>query len=105
MRNYCVRRAPQAALPQGLLMPVLRSAFIALSRNPTMRSFCENSRIGGKLSSRFVAGMEIEDALRVAKSVNDQGMHVTLDSLGESVTSPDEADRAAEIYHRLLDAI
>ena len=70
-----------------------------------MRSFCENSRIGGKLSSRFVAGMEIEDALRVAKSVNDQGMHVTLDSLGESVTSPDEADRAAEIYHRLLDAI
>lgn len=86
-------------------MPVLRSAFIALSRNPTMRSFCENSRIGGKLSSRFVAGMEIEDALRVAKSVNDQGMHVTLDSLGESVTSPDEADRAAEIYHRLLDAI
>ncbi|HTB97208.1 MAG TPA: proline dehydrogenase family protein [Terracidiphilus sp.] len=86
-------------------MPVLRSAFIALSRNPTMRNFCESSRIGGKLSSRFVAGMEIEDALRVAKAVNDQGMHVTLDSLGESVTSPAEANVAAEIYHQLLDAI
>lgn len=86
-------------------MPVLRSAFIAMSRNRALRNFCENSRTGGKLSSRFVAGMTIEDALRVAKSVNDQGIHVTLDSLGESVTAPEEAHAAADIYHRLLDAI
>ena len=86
-------------------MPVLRSAFIALSRNRTLRNFCENSRTGGKLSARFVAGMTIEDALRVARAVNDQGIHVTLDSLGESVTAPEEAHAAAEIYHRLLDSI
>ena len=49
--------------------------------------------------------MEIEDALRVAEAVNKQGMAVTLDSLGESVTSQAEAHRAAEIYHQLLDAI
>lgn len=61
--------------------------------------------MGSKLSARFVAGMEIEDALRVAESVNAQGIHVTLDSLGESVTSAEEAQRAAAIYHDLLDAI
>ena len=49
--------------------------------------------------------MEIEDALRVAEAVNKQGMSVSLDSLGESVTSESEAHKAAEIYHRLLDAI
>lgn len=86
-------------------MSVLRSAFIALSRNRLLRHFGERSRIGSKLSSRFVAGTEIEDALRVAQSVNNQGMSVTLDSLGESVTSEAEAHQAAEIYHRLLDAI
>jgi proline dehydrogenase len=86
-------------------MPVLRSAFIALSRNRSLRGFCERTSIGNKLSSRFVAGMDIEDALRVAKAVNKQGMHVTLDSLGESVSSAEEAHRAADIYHRLLDAI
>src|ERR1700743_615471 len=32
-------------------------------------------------------------------------MAVTIDSLGESVTSEAEAHRAAEVYHRLLDAI
>ncbi len=86
-------------------MPVLRSAFIALSRNRHLRGFLERSSIGTKLSSRFIAGMEIEDALRVAEALNRQGMSVTLDSLGESVTSETEAHRAADVYHQLLDLI
>jgi proline dehydrogenase len=70
-----------------------------------LRSFSERSGVGVRLSSRFVAGMEIDDALRVAEAVNRQGITVTLDSLGESVTTEAEALAAAEIYHRLLDAI
>jgi proline dehydrogenase len=86
-------------------MPFLRSFFIAMSRNRTLRSLSERSVVGRRMSSRFVAGMEIDDALRVAQAVNQQGMAVTLDSLGESVTSQIEAHQAAEVYHRLLDAI
>jgi proline dehydrogenase len=70
-----------------------------------MRSFSERSSVGRRLSSRFVAGLEIDDALRVAKAVNQQGMAVTLDSLGESVSSEAEAHKAADVYHQLLDAI
>lgn len=86
-------------------MALLRSAFIALSKNRSMRRFSERSRAGIKLSSRFIAGMEIDDALRVCEAVNKQGMAVTLDSLGESVTEESAAHRAAEVYHKLLDAI
>jgi proline dehydrogenase len=86
-------------------MSVLRSAFIALSHNRSLRKFFEHSSFGGRLSSRFVAGLEVEDALRVCSQVNAQGMHATLDSLGESVTNADEAHRAVDIYHRLLDCI
>jgi proline dehydrogenase len=86
-------------------MPVLRSAFIALSRNRNLRSFAERSSIGNKLSARFVAGLEIDDAMRAAESVNKQGIYVTLDSLGESVSSEAEAHKAADVYHRLLDEI
>jgi proline dehydrogenase len=86
-------------------MPFLRSLFIALSRNRVMRRFSEHSAVGARLSSRFVAGMQIEDALRVAAALNAQGIAVTLDSLGESVTTAAEARQAAEIYHQLLDAI
>lgn len=86
-------------------MPILRTAFIALSRNRSLRHFCENSSLGVQLSSRFVAGLDIEAAMRAAEAVNQQGMAVTLDSLGESVTSETEAHRAADIYHQLLDLI
>lgn len=86
-------------------MPLLRSAFIALSHNRPLRRFSEQSRLGARLSARFVAGLSIEDALRAAESVNAQGMAVTLDSLSESVTSETEAHQAAEIYHQVLDRI
>ena len=86
-------------------MSLLRSSFIALSRHRSLRRFCEASSLGVKLSSRFVAGMEIADAIRVAEDVNKQGIAVTIDSLGESVTSETEAHHAAEIYHQLLDLI
>ena len=86
-------------------MPVLRSAFIALSRNPTLRGFSESSSIGRRMSSRFVAGLEVDDVLRAAESVNSQGISATLDSLGENIATPDEARHSADIYHRLLDDI
>ena len=86
-------------------MALLRSTFIALSHNQPLRGFMERSRIGARLSSRFIAGMTLDDAMRAAEAVNRQGIAVTLDSLGESVTSEVEAHRAAEVYHQLLDAI
>jgi proline dehydrogenase len=49
--------------------------------------------------------MAPDDALRVAEEVNNQGIAVTLDSLGESVTSQSAAHLAADVYHKLLDAI
>lgn len=86
-------------------MAVLRSTFLSLSRNRGLRNFCEKSRTGQRLSSRFVAGVTIADAIAVTQRLNNQGILVTLDSLGESVTSELEAHRAAEVYHRLLDWI
>ncbi len=86
-------------------MSVLRSAFITLSHNRPLRRFCEHSSLGARLNSRFIAGMQPDDALRVAEAVNRQGIAVTLDSLGESVTSESEAHRAAGVYHKLLDSI
>lgn len=65
----------------------------------------ERSALGRRLSSRFVAGIKIEDAVRAAHLVNAEGLAVSIDSLGESVTSEDEARAAAAIYQQLLDTI
>ena len=84
---------------------MLRSAFIALSQNRPLRNFAERSSMGQKMSSRFVAGMEIDDAVRAAQSLNNVGIAASLDALGENVFTADEAHHSAETYHRLLDAI
>jgi proline dehydrogenase len=84
---------------------LLRSAFIALSQNKNLRSFSERSTLGRKMSGRFVAGMSVDDVLAACERVNHEGIAATLDSLGESVTTEAEAQRSADIYHQLLDAI
>lgn len=84
---------------------MLRSAFIALSQNKPLRRFAERSRVGRKMSSRFVAGMHVEDVLAAAEALNRQGITASLDSLGENVYTETEARRSADINHQLLDAI
>ena len=84
---------------------MLRSFFISMSRNKGFRAFSERSVVGRKLSSRFVAGMTVEAALAAAEAVNSEGMAVSLDSLGESVTDADHAHRSAATYHQVLNEI
>jgi proline dehydrogenase len=84
---------------------VLRALFISLSESQFLRGLAERSAVGQRLSSRFVAGTQVEDALRVAKVVNHAGMSVSVDNLGENVTNAEEARGSAQLYHQLLDEI
>jgi len=84
---------------------VLRALFISLSESRSLRAFAERSTIGQRLSSRFVAGTEVEDALRATRAVNQAGMSVSIDNLGENVTKAEEARSSAQLYHQLLDQI
>ena len=84
---------------------MLRALFISLSESRSLRAFAERSTIGQRLSSRFVAGTEVEDALRAARAVNQAGMSVSIDNLGENVTNAEEARSSAQLYHQLLDQI
>jgi proline dehydrogenase len=84
---------------------VLRAAFIALSENRPLRQIAERSSIGQRVSSRFVAGITVDEALRATAATNALGMSVSLDNLGENVTNADEAHHSAQLYHELLDRI
>jgi proline dehydrogenase len=84
---------------------MLRTFFVRLSENPSLRSFAERSSLGRRVSGRFVAGTEIADAVRATQAVNRAGMSVSIDNLGENVTNPDEARHSAQLYQQILDAI
>jgi len=55
-----------------------------------------------RLSSRYIAGPSLDDALRVVGELNAAGKMATIDVLGEEITSPDEARAIAGQYHDVL---
>jgi proline dehydrogenase len=84
---------------------MLRTFFVRLSENPSLRTFAESSSLGRRVSNRFVAGTEIADAVRATQTINRASMSVSIDNLGENVTNPEEARHSAQLYHQILDAI
>jgi proline dehydrogenase len=83
----------------------VRSLFLFLSRQKHLRKWVETSPLAQRLSARFVAGETLNDALRVGKQINAEGITLTVDHLGESVTSLDEASQARDVYLSTLSAI
>ncbi len=84
---------------------MLRAFFIALSESKSLRGIAERSAIGQRMSGRFVAGTQVEDALRATEAINRMGASVSVDNLGENVTNAEEARQSAHLYHRMLDQI
>ncbi len=75
---------------------MLRSTFIYLSRLRWAQSLITRLPLSRAGAARFVAGDPLADAMAVTQRLNRRGLNVTLDFLGESVTTADEAARAAD---------
>ena len=82
---------------------MLRAAFISLSESRSIRSAAEKTWVGQRLSRRFVAGTQVDDALAATRAMNQLGLGVSVDNLGENVTNADEARHSAQLYHQMLD--
>ena len=82
-----------------------RNFFLYLSQQQRLRRWMETSPVARKLTSRFIAGETLEDALKVSAELQAQGMLTALDHLGENVTSLDEATASADAYLLALDQI
>ncbi len=60
---------------------------------------------GGGFARRFIAGENVEEAVASVADLRQQGLHLTLDYLGESVSSGAAAAAAAAEYVTIIDAI
>ncbi len=84
---------------------MLRQFFIALSESKGIRAIAERSPMGRRASQRFVAGTTMDDIMAASKAMNDAGIAVTMDVLGENVTNAEEARESVGEYHKMLDEI
>lgn len=69
------------------------------------RNIVSNWSMSWRVASRFIAGTDRDAAIATTKAMNQKGMLVTLDYLGESCTSEGEALQARAEILRLLDDI
>lgn len=83
---------------------MFREVVLGLGGNPVVEGMVK--RYGMQLgAARFVAGNTLPEAIERIREINGRGVMVTLDHLGESVTSEAEAVDAKNSYLAMLDAI
>jgi proline dehydrogenase len=84
-----------------------KAFFYALSRSSALKRLASRYGMAGdeSFARRFIAGETIDEAVAAARALESRGLLLTLDYLGESVRSLEEATTATREYVRLLDVI
>lgn len=80
---------------------MLRRMLVAASDSDRLRRIAERGP-ARRVAERFVAGDDLDDAVAATRELNDHGMSVSLDHLGELVT---DADLAVAAGHGYLDVL
>jgi proline dehydrogenase len=81
---------------------MIRRLLLYLSQAVWARNTMTRWSVARRVARRFVAGETLEEALQVTHTLNAKGLLVTLDYLGESVTSADDARAVADAYRQML---
>ena len=84
---------------------MVRSFFIYLSKASWAQRLVTGWKFAWRAASRFVAGNTIQDAINAVGKLNEKGINATLDHLGESTSTREEALKAADDVIELLEEI
>src|ERR671939_1163655 len=81
---------------------VARSALLFLSRQEGLKDFATRFRPFKKLTTRFVAGEDIEEAIAAIREINAKKCTASFDHLNESVSSAAETEEEVREYLRII---
>ena len=84
-----------------------KAVFHGLAQIPTLQRLASKYGMApeGGFARRFIAGETVDEAVRCVQGLRNQGLLLTLDYLGESVSSAAAAAAAAADYVKIVDAI
>ncbi len=86
-------------------MNIIGRGLLGFTKAGPVRRIITGTGPGRALSTRFVAGETLDDAIAAAAVLNAGGASVSLDHLGEHVTDQSQAEGARDDYLACLDAI
>lgn len=83
-----------------------KGLFYALSRSARIKRFASTYGMTQHgFARRFIAGETIEEAIVSARTLQAQGLHLTLDYLGESVQTSEAASNAVREYLHVMETV
>jgi len=84
---------------------MIRSTLLKLSESKSFARWVTSNPTTRRMSHRFVAGEALDEAIAAARECNDQRMLVSLDYLGENVSTTDDSQRARDAFLEVFDRI
>ncbi len=84
---------------------MLRSLILAAAGNETVKKAVAGAPVSREVVNRFVAGEQIDDAIRAARELAERGLAVSLDHLGEDTTELTQAVAATQTYVARLERL
>jgi proline dehydrogenase len=84
---------------------MLRSTLLKLSESKKFAGWVTSNGTTRRMARRFVAGETLDEAIAAARTCNDAGMMVSLDHLGENVSTTSDAQRSRDAYLEVFERI
>ena len=83
-------------------MPLLRQPLLMLARSQRVKELVSTMPVSSGIVHSYVPGETTESAVDVTARLVDDGMHVTLDHLGEDTLDAEQAEATVAAYLELL---
>jgi proline dehydrogenase len=84
---------------------VLRQPLLLLARSTTVKNLAGAMPVSSGIVNRYVPGESTESAVEASRTLVQDGLHVTLDFLGEDTLDREQADHTVNAYLELLGSL
>ncbi|ELP69825.1 proline dehydrogenase family protein [Streptomyces turgidiscabies] len=84
---------------------MLGPVILAASRSDRMRRLISAAPVTRPVVDRFIPGETVDDVVPIVQDLTDRGLEVTLDVVGEDITTPEQAAHARDAYLELVERL
>ncbi|MGJ5891487.1 proline dehydrogenase family protein [Streptomyces niveiscabiei] len=84
---------------------MLGPVILAASRSDRMRRLISAAPVTRQVVDRFIPGETVDDVVPIVTDLTAKGLELTLDVVGEDITTPQQATAARDAYLQLLERL
>ncbi|WP_020121049.1 proline dehydrogenase family protein [Streptomyces canus] len=84
---------------------MLGPVILAASRSDRMRRLISAAPVTKQVVDRFIPGETVDEIVPIVQELTSRGLELTLDVVGEDITTPEQAEAARDAYLALVDRL